>query len=149
MALILCQECLKQYSSNAAACPHCGNPQEVIKVQQKVHGNVIIKFRPIPLAIAWIGAIMLCGTGFDECNYFSHDAGALPLGDVLGFLAKTLDLPVKILGAPAGPVYGILFLAIWSPIFRYSACSACGKKIDKTNFDKNIHVCPSCNAVLS
>jgi len=26
MALVICPDCKKQISSNAASCPHCGNP---------------------------------------------------------------------------------------------------------------------------
>ncbi|HBC89444.1 MAG TPA: hypothetical protein DCZ94_21105 [Lentisphaeria bacterium] len=150
-----CPYCKEDIKKDAIKCKHCGEmldgkPKEKIAIpqqvapQQVVHGNVIIKFRPFPLLIAWVGAIMLCTTGFDMRQHISP-----AIADILGFLAKTLDLPITIFGTPAGPIYAFIFLLICSPVFRYSACSVCGEKVEMVNIEKNIHVCPSCNAVLS
>lgn len=64
MALIKCEECGKEYSSNANACPNCGNPtnSEIIKVTNnniKGKKNIV----SIIVCILLLIVVFICTTG--------------------------------------------------------------------------------------
>ena len=66
MALIACEDCGKEYSPRAAACPHCGAPPpRVLRMAAKDEsrrrtGLVILRALVVLAALLWI--VRSCGS---------------------------------------------------------------------------------------